>query len=154
MQRQRFAAIIFSVTIFTWLLAAACTHADRPRCGFCGMYVDLAPTWRAGASDSAGKALEFDGPKCLLRWLRMPAARGAGAPWITEYYSQHKEPAASAFFVGGSDVRGPMGDDLVPVHDRPAAERFMREHHGARVVTYEEATHASDLNALTALPHH
>jgi nitrous oxide reductase accessory protein NosL len=59
---------------------------------------------------------------------------------VIEYYSQARRPARDLFFVIGTDLEGPMGRDLVPVAGREAADRLLREHHGERVLSFDEVT--------------
>ena len=132
------AASLAPVALAFALLAAACGTGEHPRCAECGMRADVDPKWRAGITTADGKDLVFDTPRCLLRWLRTPAARGAAGPWVTEYYSQRRAPAAFVFYVTGSDVSGPMGPELVPVGTRPSAERFMNEHRGTAVRDFDQ----------------
>ncbi len=102
---------------------------EGARCAQCGMRVDTAPSWLAGHGDA-----RFDGPKCLFRFA---ASRGvdAGTGWATEYYDAERVMLRDAFFVVGSDVLSPMGDDLVPLRTRALAERFAAGH-GGRVVGF------------------
>ena len=124
--------------------AAACGGDEHPRCAECGMATGRDPKWEAGVTTADGKALVFDTPRCLLRWLRSEGARGAAGPWVTEYYSSRKAPAAFVYYVIGSDVSGPMGREVVPVSTRPSAERFMAEHHGTAVRDFDHLE-AADL---------
>jgi nitrous oxide reductase accessory protein NosL len=121
-------------------LLAGCgrDRATRPRCARCGMYADTDPAFRAGATSADGQAVHFDSPRCLMQWLASDAARGAEAPWVTEYYGQRKAPAAFCWYVIGSDVVGPMGPDLIPLADEPSARRFAEEHGGRRVLRFDE----------------
>jgi copper chaperone NosL len=43
-------------------------------------------------------------------------------------------------FVMGSDITGPMGKALVPIAGRTAAEQFMKDHYGSRILTADEIT--------------
>lgn len=114
------------------------TAEAQQRCDLCGMRVDPSSGWRAGARDASGQALAFDAPKCLFR---RHFERGAvSEPWVIEYYSQARRPARDLFFVIGTDLHGPMGRDLVPVAGREAADRLSREHHGERVLSFDEVT--------------
>lgn len=129
----------------TGLLAAAlsifgCSPAgssDTPRCEICGMAIDADSGWRAGAVGASGP-LAFDTPKCLFRYTHRHGS--VEGPWVTEYYSQERRPAARLFYVVGSDLEGPMGRDLVPVGGAPEAERFASDHHGTQVLAYGEVT--------------
>lgn len=104
------------------LLTAACGE-ERERCAQCGMFVDLAPQWLA---ERRGETTErYDTPKCALR-------AGSGSLWFREYYSQELVPMADLVFIAGSDVIGPMGDDVVPLAPEQAA-RFITDHGGRTV---------------------
>ncbi len=121
--------------IVALLTALACSGAtERPRCAECGMLADADPRFAAGAQRE-DEALRFDTPKCLFRYLRGQRAAGARDPWVTSYYDQRRVPAERAIYVAGSNVRGPMGDDLVPLEDRASADQFVADH-GGRVVEH------------------
>jgi nitrous oxide reductase accessory protein NosL len=49
-------------------------------------------------------------------------------------------PIGDLLFVMGSDVTGPMGKTLVPIAGRGAAEQFMKDHYGARILAPDEIT--------------
>ena len=96
--------------------------------------------WRAGIRGVEGQDLLFDCPKCLFRWLRQEPGRSAHASraWAIEYYSQRERPASALRYVLGSDLIGPMGHDLVPVEGEEASARLSEEHHGRRVLSFNE----------------
>lgn len=106
------------------LFALACGGESRPRCAQCGMLADVAPRWQARAGAEA-----FDAPKCLFRWAAAEGASLEGAT-VTDYYGGTPVEALEAFFVSGSDVLSPMGDDLVPLRSEAEMDRFVRDHGG------------------------
>lgn len=112
------------------------------RCANCGMRVPANDTWRASLTIAGGEALSFDAPKCMFRVLRGERGQGARDPRVIEYYSSEPRPASSLFYVIGSDLQSPMGRDLVPIDGRERAERFLRDHHGDRVLSFDEVTAA------------
>lgn len=128
--------------LLSWALAVfflfACTvEAQASRCAHCGMRVDPAGAFTAGATED-GHALAFDSNKCLFRYrLDHPSISGA---WITDYYARTHVALESAFFVIGSDVSGPMGADLVGLGSRADAERFSHDHHGTAIHPTSEIT--------------
>jgi len=132
-----------------WLALAACAGPDpataqaAARCAHCGMRVDPSSSWRSGATATDGATLAFDAPKCMIRFVRSDRGRGAREPWVTEYYSGERRAADTLFYVLGSDVRGPMGEDLVPIEGRERAERFRADHHGERVLAWSEIDQAT-----------
>jgi copper chaperone NosL len=114
-------------------LALACRH--EARCGKCGMKVDSASPW-VGYVTIDGAEVPFDTPHCALETWRGAAARVKDARF-REYYTRELTPVGELRFVGGSDVVGPMGSDLVPVAIEKAP-RFARDHNGAPPRSAEE----------------
>lgn len=131
-------SLAFFILLWITPIQLSGCEESRPRCAQCGMFVDLAPRWRAGALNEAGSEVSFDSPKCLLRWLASERGRGAQGPWVTEYYGQRHAEVSSVWWVIGSDVEGPMGRDLVPLDSEQAAQRFLTEHHGAKVLRRDD----------------
>lgn len=110
------------------------------RCRKCGMLVDEAPRWIAGLTNPAGAEERFCCERCMFAYLRSPEGAGAREAWITEYYTQQRMPVGEVLFVVGSDITGPMGKALVPIAGRAAAEQFMKDHYGSRILTADEIT--------------
>jgi nitrous oxide reductase accessory protein NosL len=48
--------------------------------------------------------------------------------------------ARSAWFVIGSDVLGPMGQELIPFAREEEARGFMQDHHGRTVLKFDDIT--------------
>jgi nitrous oxide reductase accessory protein NosL len=120
---------------------------DRDLCAVCGMFVARYPEWVAQVVYEDGSTAFFDGPKCMFEYLLRPekhAGPRRGLPiariLVTAYYDREPLPAERALFVLGSDVAGPMGAELVPLATVDAAEEFMNDHHGERIVRFEEVT--------------
>lgn len=113
------------------IVACSGESSGAPRCANCGMRIDPTSAWRAGLATAEGEEILFETPKCMLRFLRSERGTGARDPWVIEYYSQERQPASSLFFAIGSDVSGPMGEDLVPIGGRERAESFARDHGGS-----------------------
>jgi hypothetical protein len=123
------------------LTSAGCERRRGDRCAHCGMRVPEGSRWRAGATRPDGSALHFDTPGCLLRYRFTPAGRGLREPWVIEHYGPATErvDARRVRFIAGSRVRGPMGDDWIPV--TPASvERFRRDHGGREGRSFDEVT--------------
>lgn len=89
------------------------------------MLVETAPQWMSGTESQ-----RFDTPKCLFRWSAEHGNDPIRGGWVTDYYGGEPLPIGEALFVVGSDVLGPMGDDLVPVTDAIKGELFVRDHGG------------------------
>jgi copper chaperone NosL len=121
----------------------------RDTCPVCGMFVAPYPYWIATVVWRDGKAVHFDGAKDFFKYLQDLKKYELGrttaeiqAMGVTDYYATGRIDAASAYFVVGSDVLGPMGHELVP-HDTPAdAKEFMADHSGKRILRFGEVTQA------------
>lgn len=128
---------LLTITLAGVLAACGSDESDgaeaTARCATCGMVVAPDSGWRAGGDD-----LAFDAPKCLFRYRH----REGDVPnaWVIEYYAQERRPAREMLYVIGTDLEGPMGRDLVPVEGREAAERLMADHHGERILAFDEVT--------------
>ena len=57
--------------------------------------------------------------------------------YVTEYYTGKLLPAAEVLFVTGSNVLGPMGQELVLVLGSEAAETFRRDHAGQKIMRFD-----------------
>jgi nitrous oxide reductase accessory protein NosL len=111
------------------------------------MFVAKYPEWIAGVTFRDGSRAVFDGAKDLLKFWLEPArflpsrrAEDVSAMFVTDYYTLAPVAARDAFFVAGSDVLGPMGKELVSFASADAAEEFRRDHHGARLLRFEQVT--------------
>ena len=57
---------------------------------------------------------------------------------MKDYYSLQPVDAHSAFYVVGSDVFGPMGKELIPFEKATAAQEFLRDHQGKKVLRFSD----------------
>ncbi|PIE68717.1 MAG: hypothetical protein CSA21_06140 [Deltaproteobacteria bacterium] len=124
------------------------------RCMRCGMIVADNPQWEGRMLRSGEENVSFCSPKCLL--LTSPAdADHAGIKLeLKDYYSTKFIDASEAWYVGGSDIMGPMGPDLVPFAKKEDAEAFMQEHKGTGIYPYSELTLAKLKELLPMKKHH
>ena len=97
----------------------------------------------------------FEGAKDMFRYLQAPESytKGAGGitvvgGFVTTYGDGKAIPFEKAWFVIGSDVKGPAGDELVAHKDLAHANAFVIEHGGIRVVRGDEVTP----NVLAKIP--
>ena len=116
-------------------------------CPVCGMFVTKYPEWVATVVYREGGAGHFDGAKELFKYLfdlrRYAPGRkrdDVALLAVTEYYGLTRIDARAAWFVIGSDVLGPMGHELVPLASAEEAQEFLADHHGQRVLRFEEVT--------------
>jgi nitrous oxide reductase accessory protein NosL len=119
--------------------------AKGEKCPVCGMFVARYPEWIGEIIFRDGGREVFDGAKDLFRYYldmrRFGGTRGLGdvtALFVTDYYTLEPIDGKGAFYVVGSDVYGPMGKELIPFARREAAEEFLRDHGGTRIVRFDE----------------
>jgi len=117
------------------------------RCAVCGMFVAKYRTWIAQVVFSDGSYAAFDGPKDMFKYYLQlgkyaPSKKSAdiAAVYVTEYYSAKLMDAKKMFYVAGSDVLGPMGDELIPVASEEKAREFMKDHKGKEILKFQQIT--------------
>ena len=118
-------------------------------CAVCGMQVAAFPDWAAAVLYKDGSQTWFDGPKDLFAYLLDP---GRYAPkrksaeiasiQVKDYYGLKHVDARTARYVLGSDVLGPMGKELVPFATEASAREFLADHHGRKLLTFQDITAA------------
>ena len=116
---------------------------DDAKCPVCGMYVHKYPRWAAKVVLKGKKELYFDGCKDMFKFLQEPSKYGykdvkVRKILVTDYYHQIAIPAKSAYFVIGSDVLGPMGNELIPFRYKKDAKTFLKDHRGKKILKFNE----------------
>lgn len=116
------------------------------RCPVCGMFVAKYDVWVTQIRYDDSAILSFDGMKDMMAYYHNPAAYNGqdqskiSEIWAKDYYSLKWLDGRQAFFVLGSDVHGPMGHELIPFSSKTAAESFLTDHHGQRILLFDEIT--------------
>jgi copper chaperone NosL len=150
------AAIAFVLALVPVLHAAGqagslSTSVPKPGsgdlCPICGMLVAKYPNWTATIVWKDGKAHHFDGAKDMFKFLQALSKYAPGRSLsdiqsiaVKDYYSLTHRDARNAWFVIGSDVMGPMGNELVPLATREDATDFLKDHRGKRILTFQQVT--------------
>ncbi|NPA59362.1 MAG: hypothetical protein GXO30_02685, partial [Epsilonproteobacteria bacterium] len=108
------------------------------KCPICGMFVYKYPKWAAQIfyGDSH---LSFDGVKDMMKYY-FEHKKGISKILVTDYYSQKAIDAQDAYFVIGSDVYGPMGDELIPFKKLSDAKVFMLDHKAKEILFFKDIT--------------
>ena len=122
------------------------TVSSQERCPVCGMFVVKYPNWLAQIQyDDLEQTKFFDGVKDMMVFYFDPE-RYEGPPvesiniYVKDYYSLKWFMAKDAYYVVGSDVYGPMGHELIPFESKGAADSFLKDHHGKKILTFGEIT--------------
>ena len=113
------------------------------KCPVCGMFVSKYPKW-AARIDVEGNHY-FDGVKDMMKFyifdVDFPYDRKKiSSIEVTDFYTIKAIDAYKAFYVVGSDVYGPMGNELIPFSTKEAAQNFMTDHRGKKIISFDEIT--------------
>ncbi len=120
------------------------TPPKNARCPVCGMAISLYPNWSA-MMIIGGKKIYFDGVKDMMKYYLDLASyhydrKRVSQMVVKEFYHLQPIDAKKAFYVIGSDVRGPMGDEFIPFKSLKEAQTFMQDHHGKKILRFNEIT--------------
>jgi nitrous oxide reductase accessory protein NosL len=125
----------------------AITVPAKAKCPVCGMFVAKYPKWAASLTRGDSEVFYFDGVKDLMKFVFDPQAYHVGGTieasdtiHVTDFYTLGAIDARQAFYVVGSNIYGPMGNELIPFATRDQAEVFLKDHSGDQVVTYTQIT--------------
>jgi len=114
------------------------------KCPVCGMFVAKYPKWAALITEG-GNTHYFDGVKDMMKFyifdVDFPYDRTKISNMeVTDFYTLKAIDAKKAFYVVGSDVFGPMGNELIPFLTKDAAQNFMSDHSGDKVILFDDIT--------------
>jgi nitrous oxide reductase accessory protein NosL len=150
--RSQARAVITALVVFSFLGIASSEEFIEPtkedKCAVCGMFPYKYPNWIAEIIFKDGTYVVFDGPKDMFKYYFNTSKYSKGKKsredisdiHVTEYYTTRHMRAQNSFFVTGSDVNGPMGEELVPVKGRKEAESFKDDHKGKKILAFDEVT--------------
>jgi len=105
------------------------------------------PSWVATITSKQNKNAFFSSPKSMfeyyynpIKWTALGAISSSDIKevYVTDFNSLDKIDAKSAYYVYGSNVISPAGDDLVPFLTKTDAEHFSKKHNGKRVLKFSE----------------
>lgn len=125
--------------------------SSMDRCPVCGEYIFRHQKWAVllyYEKNNRMKHLAFDGVKEFLKFYLNPQKWG-DYPNIRmhikkivfrDYISGKPVVSYETWFVLGSDIKGPKGNDLIPFSSKEAAEKFMKSHNGSEILSFEEIT--------------
>ncbi len=95
-----------------------------------------------------GKTIPFVSVKSMMNFFYHPekypgygvTAKGKEIEkmFVKDYLDGKKIPAESAWFVFGSRLAGPHGDDLIPLSSKMRAELFVKKFGGTKIMSYNE----------------
>jgi nitrous oxide reductase accessory protein NosL len=143
-----------ALCLYLWEVKRVAGHVDAQntiivnkdeKCPICGMFVYKYPKWAAQIFYEKSH-LSFDGVKDMMKYYFQEESN-IEKILVTDYYSQKAIEAQKAYFVLGSDVYGPMGDELIPFENESDAKNFYMDHKGSKILNFSEIT-AEDISKL------
>jgi len=114
----------------------------KEKCPICGMWIYKYPRWVAQIQ-LKDSHLSFDGVKDLMKYYfnqNTYDAQSRVKIVVRDYYSQKAIDAKVSYFVIGSDVYGPMGEELIPFSSLDEAQTFLMDHKAKKVVKFSDIT--------------
>ena len=110
----------------------------QDKCPICGMFLYKYPRWVARIV-YADKKLSFDGVKDMMKYY-FKHHKAIQEILVQDYYTQQTINAKKAYFVIGSNVYGPMGNELIAFKDKASAKRFALDHRAKKIVAFDAIT--------------
>ena len=122
------------------------------KCPVCGMFTYKYPRWATQIFYKHNKHTHhhsFDGVKDLMKFYFNPSKWGNYIAstkqnitkiLVTDYYSQDAINGIKAFYVIGSDIYGPMGNELIPFKNIEDAKVFKKDHFGTKIIQFSDIT--------------
>jgi len=125
------------------------TVNKNEKCPVCGMFTYKYPRWAAQIfykHNNHEHHLSFDGVKDLMKFYFNPLKWGKydvtrqniSKILVTDYYSQKGIDGTKAYYVVGSDIYGPMGNELIPFANIEDAKVFKTDHRGTKIVQFKD----------------
>lgn len=113
---------------------------EEHRCANCGMFTDKHPNWEQKVISEDKGTMYFDGARCMFKILldSTTAPKNIKDVLVKDYYTLEYINGKNAFYVIGSDVLGPMGNELIPFKSKESAEEFLTDHSGEKIVMFDE----------------
>jgi nitrous oxide reductase accessory protein NosL len=108
------------------------------KCPVCGMFVAKYPKWAAEVK-ADNHSHYFDGVKDMMKWY-FSKNKDLKNIYVTDYYTTNKIDAKTAFYVIGSNVYGPMGNELIPFNSKEKAKKFKRNHVAKKIIKFDQIT--------------
>jgi len=123
------------------------TATKTDKCPVCGMFVAKYQAFMAQIIFTDGSYALFDGAKDMFKYyFNLPKYNAAknlsdiAFIYVTDYYSMSPVDGRTAWYVIGSDVFGPMGQEPIPFAAEADAREFMKDHAGKEVLPFTAIT--------------
>ncbi len=137
------------ILLFGFSFAADSVWGDKPNATdpIYGLKIDKYPKFEADVILKSGKKIRFCCVKSMLHFYYKPwhfPEYGVKDPSqiqkmvVRDYLDATTVDAKHAWYVFGSRVVGPHGDDLIPLATRTKAELFVKRFGGSKIMDFKE----------------
>ncbi len=139
------------VLLSSLLLSESLNFDNNTTCLVRHLKVYKNPQWVAKIELSNGKELFFSSPKSMFEFYHRPGQwydLGVRSEddfkdiLVTDFDTMQPVKAKGAFYVYGSNITSPAGDDLVAFDSYKKAQEFAKKHNGKRVLAFKEVNYA------------
>lgn len=149
MKMKRLITLIIIVILAFPIASSGQRQPVRPtmkdKCPVCGMFVAKYPDFLAEILFKNGSYAVFDGAKDMFKYYlnikkyNPPQDKeNIEAIYVTDYYSLNPIDGLRAYYVLGSNIYGPMGNELIPFAKESDAREFMKDHQGKSIMRFQD----------------
>jgi nitrous oxide reductase accessory protein NosL len=149
-------SVIFSLIVLFGMTNGAFSQSQKieshKECPVCGMVPARYPKFNCQIVFKDGSYEAFDSAIGLLVYLHFPDKTGlklkpVAGIYFKDYLKAGWLEADKAFFVTGSEIRGPMGVQFLPVDSEKAAEVLKKQANGKDIIHFKMINRQYLINA-------
>ncbi len=142
---KKISVILFLIVLFglpNWAFSQPQKIEADKRCPLCSMYPARYPKFNCQIVFKDGSYEAFDSTIGLLVYLHFPDKTGiklkpVAGIYFKNYLKEGWLEADKAFFVTGSEIRGPMGIQFLPVDSEQAANQIKKQANGKDIIQFK-----------------
>jgi len=142
---KKYSVIFFLIVLFgmtNWAFSQSQNIESHKKCPLCGMVPARYPQFNCQIVFKDGSYEAFDSAIGLLVYLHFPDKTGlklkpVAGIYFKDYLKEGWLEADKAFFVTGSEIRGPMGVQFLPVDSEQAAEELKKQAKGKDIIHFK-----------------
>ena len=139
------AALVLTVSLATAAEKVPAKPGEGDKCPVCGMFVAHYPDFMAQVVFKDGSYIFLCCVKDLMQYYfdlpkYNPSKKTSDIAnvVVTDYSNLKTTDGYQAYYVVGSVVFGPMGQEFFPFGEESAAREFFRENHGKEIVRFDQ----------------
>ncbi len=155
---KKISVILFLIVLFgmtNWASSQPIKIESHKKCPLCGMYPARYPKFNCQIIFKDGSYEAFDSAIGLLVYLLFPdnteiKLKPIAKIYFKDYLKESWREAGKTFFVTGSEVKGPMGIQFLPVDSEQAAEELKKQEKGKDIIHFKKINRQYMIKAAKA----